>query len=478
MNSFDLLPAARALGWALLHSLWQGALVALLTAGFLRAARDWTPSSRYRLAAASLAIIVLAFAGTFVWLLPRGEQALPAEGILLVPVLGPVPLAGKWSSFWAAAAICVPWLALAWGAGLCLRLFKVAGGLVWLYGPCLNGAGPVPEDWQGRFERLKQRAGIRRAVRFASSAQVDSLLALGWLRPVILVPAGAFLAMPPDSLEALLIHELAHIRRGDYLANLVQTLAESILFYHPAVWWLSGRIRQEREHCCDDAAVQACGDPILYASALLGLEELRTQPKLIPDLAVSASGGRLMSRIQRLLHPRPHPSRGTTFSAAAFVPALLLAAAIGGTILSARSGMESKAIPQETAKTAPADPLGGDATVEIITKAPETPQPAGKAPARTPKAVDMEFSRIRILSQPPAPPYPPEAKTARIQGTVEVVITIDEEGQVSSAEAISGPEELHACAVDYAKAWTFKPAKLKGKPVPARFKLTMPFRLR
>lgn len=488
MSPFDLLPLARvlarALGWALLHSLWQGALIGLLAAGLLRATRDWAPSGRYGLAAASLGAMVLAFLGTLVWLLPHGEAAPAVDGALLVPALGSAAPWGTWARFWAAAASWVPWLTLAWGLGLCLRLCKVAGGLVWLYGPCLSAAEPVPGDWQRRFECLRQTSGVRRAVRFASSRHVDSLLVLGWLRPVLLVPAGAFLAMPPEALEALLIHELAHIRRGDYLANLVQTLAESILFYHPAVWWLSGRIRQEREHCCDDAAVQACGDPILYASALLGLEELRTQPKLIPDLALAASGGRLMSRIQRLLRPRQ--ANGTASPAVAVIPALLLAAAIGGTILSARSSAEAQAkaqaktqaAPQETAKTAPADPLGGDATVEIITQAPATPPSAEKAAAAVPEPVDMDFNRIRILKQPPAPPYPAEAKEARIQGTVVVVITIDEGGRVSSAQAISGPEELQACAVDYAKAWSFKPARLKGKPVPARFKLTMPFRLR
>ncbi|WLT30166.1 M56 family metallopeptidase [Geothrix sp. PMB-07] len=445
MNAFDLLPLARALGWALLHSLWQGAVVGLLAAGCLHAARDWAPAIRYRLAATSLAIIILAFAGTFVWMLPHGNAALSAEGALLAPILGSNSFGGRWPQLWASIASWVPWLTLVWGLGLGLRLFKVAGGLVWLYGPCLDGAEPPPNDWQRRFDALHRTSGIRRMVRFASSRSVDSLLVLGWLRPVILVPTSAFLAMPPEALEALLIHELAHIRRGDYLANLVQTLAESLLFYHPAVWWLSGRIRQEREHCCDDAAVQACGDPILYASALLGLEELRTQPKLIPDLAVAASGGRLMSRIQRLLRPRP--MSGAISPALFLLPACLLAAMLGTASLTAR----------------PADELKPTAAPKSETKAEEP--------------VDMDFKQIVIKHQPEAPSYPPEAKEAGIQGTVVVLLTIDVEGLVSSAKAISGPEELHECAVDYAKAWIFEPAKLNGKSVPARFKLTMPFRL-
>jgi TonB family protein len=261
---------------------------------------------------------------------------------------------------------------------------------------------------------------------------------LGWLKPVVLVPAAAFLALSPEALEALLAHELAHVRRRDFLANLFQTLAEALLFYHPAVWWLSRRIRQEREHCCDDAAVQTCGDPILYASALVGLEELRTRPNLIPDLAPAASGGQLMSRIQRLL--RPNPAHAPVSPVAAFIPALLLAVVLGVTTLSAT----------------------------------DTPTPGSTAS----DPVEVNFNKIRVKHQPDAPAYPPEAKAQRIQGTVVVVLVIDVEGKVTEAKAISGPSELHACAVGYARTWEFEPVKVKGKPVAARFKLTMPFRLR
>jgi D-alanyl-D-alanine endopeptidase (penicillin-binding protein 7) len=254
---------------------------------------------------------------------------------------------------------------------------------------------------------------------------------------VVLVPVAAMLALSPEALEALLVHELAHVRRGDFLANILQTLAEALLFYHPAVWWLSRRIRQEREHCCDDAAVSACGDPILYASALAGLEELRIQPILIPDLAPAASGGKLMSRIQRLLRPRI--AKDTPTPLAALLPALLLTLALGAASLTATAA--------------------------------DGPKPSSQP-------VEMKFSQIRVKHQPDPPTYPPDAKAARIQGTVVVHVTIGTDGKVTEAKAISGPPELHSCAVDYAKAWTFEPAIRKGKPVSAQFKLTMPFRLR
>jgi TonB family protein len=273
-------------------------------------------------------------------------------------------------------------------------------------------------------------------VRLGLSSRVDSLVVLGWLKPVVLVPAAALLALPPEAVEALLIHELAHVRRRDFLANLIQSLAEALLFYHPAVWWLSRRIRQEREHCCDDAAVQACGDPILYASALLGLEELRSPSHLIPDLAPAASGGKLMSRIQRILRSRS--TSAPIAPLAALLPALLLAVGLGLSRLSAT----------------------------------DAPKPSSTAP------VEMEWKKIKVKHQPEAPAYPPEAKAQRIQGTVVVAVTIDAQGEVQDVKAISGPPELHACAVGYARTWEFEPVKVKGQPVPARFKLTMPFRLR
>src|SRR6185295_2411884 len=126
---------------------------------------------------------------------------------------------------------------------------------------------------------------------------VQAPTVVGWLRPVVLVPVGALAGLPADQVEALLLHELAHIRRHDYLVNILQNVAESLLFYHPAVWWISGHIRAERELCCDDMAVFVCGDSLSYARALAQLESFR--PAQVSALA--ANGGSLADRIARLL---------------------------------------------------------------------------------------------------------------------------------------------------------------------------------
>src|SRR5206468_7636590 len=131
------------------------------------------------------------------------------------------------------------------------------------------------------------RLGVAGAVRVLASAMARVPSTVGWHRPVILLPVSALTALTPGQIEMIVAHELAHIRRRDYLVNLMQTAIEILLFYHPAVWWLSREIRQEREHCCDDVAVAICGDPLVYARALTEIEALRSSP---PQLAMAAGG--------------------------------------------------------------------------------------------------------------------------------------------------------------------------------------------
>ena len=156
----------------------------------------------------------------------------------------------------------------------------------------------VSARWQHTAQTLARQLHIRRPVRLLESASVAVPTVIGWLRPVVLMPASALAGLSPEQLQAILAHELAHIRRHDYLVNLLQTLVETLLFYHPAVWWLSRRIRAEREHCCDDLAVSLCGDPYTYARALADLEGLRAPS--VP-LALAATGGSLLGRVRRLV---------------------------------------------------------------------------------------------------------------------------------------------------------------------------------
>src|SRR3954468_23392237 len=158
------------------------------------------------------------------------------------------------------------------------------------------------------MERLRQAVGVRRTIRVFQSALTDVPLVVGWIRPVILVPVCALTNLNILQLEALLAHELAHIRRFDYLVNLMQTAVETLLFYHPAVWWLGKQIRDERENCCDDIAVAVCGNTLVYATALAELEQSRVASA---RFAMAASNGSLLNRIRRLTTNHPYSSRGT-----------------------------------------------------------------------------------------------------------------------------------------------------------------------
>ncbi|MFL6656449.1 MAG: TonB family protein, partial [Massilia sp.] len=147
---------------------------------------------------------------------------------------------------------------------------------------------------------LARRFGVTRRVGLRVVDDLASPLSVGWLRPLVLVPAALLSGMPPQLLEALLAHEMAHIRRLDYLVNLGQNVIETLLFYHPAVWWISHRIRHEREQIADDLAASCTGDKRNLA---LALSELETMQFGQHHLAQAANGGQLLERVRRLVRP-------------------------------------------------------------------------------------------------------------------------------------------------------------------------------
>ncbi len=204
------------------------------------------------------------------------------------------------------------WVVLAWFAGAMAFSARLAGAWVFVSRIRSLTVRPAPPEWQESLVSLGRRIGLSRPVRLLVSAVVDVPMVAGWWRPVVLVPVGALSGLPADYMEALLLHELAHIRRRDALVNLLQGVAEALLFYHPAVWWVSGHIRIERELCCDDVAAAASGSRLTYARALAQMELHR--PAHL-NAAVAANGGRLSERIARLLGEaspavRPAPGPG------------------------------------------------------------------------------------------------------------------------------------------------------------------------
>ena len=312
-------PWATRLAWTLLHFLWQGAVIALLYTLLRSLTR--APQTRYAAACLSLAAMTLAPLATLLSISPAAPAVAGGAAAGIAPSLlrsATTPIA---PSPWEQA---IPWIVMAWFAGAAAFSIRLAGG--WFSATRLRAAGasPAPPEWQQALGRLIARMRVTRPVRLLVSTMVDNPTVIGWLRPVILTPAGLLAGLPPEQVEALLLHELAHIRRHDFLINFLQGVAESVLFYHPAVWWISRQIRIEREHCCDDLAAAASGSVLTYARALAELESARPAHR---QAVLAASGGSLAGRIRRLIHPAPPPHH--SFSSAWVLNAALLLA-IGG----------------------------------------------------------------------------------------------------------------------------------------------------
>ena len=370
------------LGWTLIHFTWQGTLVALSLAGVLRMLRGSSTNTRY--AAACVALLLMSslplFTISIIGLSTPGKTASgPPHQFAAQPSSQPQPveiepaivltqadIASASQRLWlsirpALVTPLLPWMILIWLFGVVFFSLRLVGG--WLYTQRLKSYGtrPLEEGWEQALRRLCDRLRAPHPARLLESALVKVPMVIGWLRPVILLPAGALTGLTSQQLEAIIAHELAHIRRHDYLINLAQAVVETLLFYHPAVWWVSRRIRQEREHCCDDLAVAVCGDALTYARALLEMEKLRAAG---PQLAMAANGGLLMNRIRRLVGAQPkHANRFSGLFAGVIALTGLISAGAGAQILlqsSSRADREAVSVQDrhEQAPEAAAKSLG------------------------------------------------------------------------------------------------------------------------
>ncbi|HUD99000.1 MAG TPA: M56 and DUF3738 domain-containing protein [Bryobacteraceae bacterium] len=302
-------PWVARLGWTLVHFLWQGLLIAALYAAARRAiAGRVNPNTRYVLACAALGAMLAAPLATWGLMRQSDTDADNAYHIRNTPPsASSTGFANATSTLPASVRITVsslrpaqflPWAVIVWLFGAAIFWVRLAGG--WVVAARMRSmlVRRAPPEWQQILQRLGARIGLSHPVQLLISALVQVPTVVGWLRPVVLVPVGALAGLPAEHLEALLLHELAHIRRHDYLVNILQSIAEALLFYHPAVWWVSAHIRVERELCCDDVAVSVSGDRLTYARALAQLESYR--PAHL-GAAVAANGGSLSGRIGRLL---------------------------------------------------------------------------------------------------------------------------------------------------------------------------------
>jgi TonB family protein len=292
-------PLAAAVGWTLLHSLWEGAVISAALAAALLVIRS--PRARYAAACLAMLLMLGAFGLTFIRLMPEGARGLRNATPPAFPawtIRTGTDAAGPSHPGLAEVA---PWLTPFWIAGVWIFYLKHMAGWISVCRLRRRGVCCAPEEWQKQLARLSARLRVTRPVRLLESCLVDAPMVLGHFRPVILMPIGLLAGLPAGQIEAILLHELAHIRRFDYLVNVLQRSVEGLLFYHPGVWWISRVVSAERENCCDDVAVRVSGDVREYAVALATLEQKRWAGR---ELAMAATGGSLVKRIRRLLYPK------------------------------------------------------------------------------------------------------------------------------------------------------------------------------
>lgn len=350
INWLEWIPYGNAIGWTVLHSVWQIGLVAIALRLILLAVPRKRPNLRYSLLLLSLFVSLIWVGRTFqqeqgkIAATPAitttntsnsSEQVAqnhpttmvnPSEESLKITRLtetqdSAIPLSTN--AIKNQFAPYVPMVALAWIIGVLLLSIAMLLGFVQLHRLRTKNIVEIDEDWQYLFKQLKQQMGIFKTVQFAISEKILEPVTFHFFKPVVLVPIGFFNGLSPEQVEVVLLHELAHIRRQDYLVNTLQSIIEILFFYHPAIWWISGKIREEREHCCDDLVLKVRNNPMLYAEALTRLQIFHQPLKFRLAMSLNGKNGAFKKRIFRLFGQYDRP---TSFLKSGLLGALLLLA--------------------------------------------------------------------------------------------------------------------------------------------------------
>ena len=332
-----------AIAWTLIHFCWQAALIAGVYRVAAPALAKRTSNLRYVLALSALLGMFAAAVFTFGYELQSSDSTMLAgagsamSGSLtsadyprtVAPGMVSASRTELSSSHTGNSLPSVMgWIDAFWVLGVLALATRGVGGWWLIHRLRVSPAFPAPDAVRASFTRIADALGLHRPVLLRISSSVAGPLTIGTLRAIVLLPVSAVTQLGPDELEVVLAHELAHVRRADFFWNLVQTIVETLFFFHPAVWWLSGRIRHERELCCDDMALTVCPNPVVYASALFHLEEQRSrQMSLAMAFDGNQSAQTLRMRIARILGETMQSNSGSPvrpFSAAAVFAALIV----------------------------------------------------------------------------------------------------------------------------------------------------------
>lgn len=300
-------PIVQALGWTLLHAVWQGVGIVLVTAMMLFLLRKHSSALRYRIGIGGLALQIVSSVATFTYYyqpIKTSARAVVSASRAATPYLATGLNYAKVALPWYKQALIflqlhLDHIVLGWAIGVLVLFVRMIGSWVYVQQLKAEGIRLTDASVQTLFKKLTVALRIRQTVHLFESVRVTTPMVIGFIKPVVLLPIGLATGLSTKQIETILAHELAHIKRHDYLVNLLQSIVEIFYFFHPALWWLSARVREEREHCCDDLAVQICGDKIAFAQALTQVEVFRQTPQLAMGFA--SKKGVMLHRIRRIL---------------------------------------------------------------------------------------------------------------------------------------------------------------------------------
>ncbi len=403
-----------ATAWTLIHFCWQAAVIAgiyrMLSAAFARSASHM----RYLVALSALLAMLGTAVFTFAWEM-RSEASAPAATRLTTGTVGTSDFprvvapgilsrteSGKTESqIPNLLPSLMGWIDAFWALGVFALSMRGLGGWWLIHRLRTSATIQAPEAARAAFERLSRALGLRRTVLLRVSSAIAGPVTVGALRAMVLLPISAATSLSPEELEVVLAHELAHIRRADFAWNLVQTLIETLFFFHPAVWWISGCVRHERELCCDDLALKVCPNPVVYASALFHLEEQRSrQMHLAMALDGHQSRQTLRMRIARILgETMPSTPSFRPFSAAAVLAAIIVMLVPVPQVVAGLRPASSSAASLRVAKGLNAAAIPNVSVNAALSKPHPAPEPASRATVADPQQV----AQAQTQSEAPAP---------------------------------------------------------------------------
>ncbi|HUR09723.1 MAG TPA: M56 family metallopeptidase, partial [Flavitalea sp.] len=315
INSISGQAWIQAFAWTLVHSIWQGTIAAIFAGLIIILAKKYPAAFRYRL---FTLVFILFQAGILITFYLQLQHTTPVVSDPPLTETGILPNAAAVIELKATGGVenlfspwlqqagnffqhYYQWLVAVWFLIFFIRLAWMINGVNHLGRLRRSGRIPLNTYWQTRLNELSSKIGISHNLTLLESQLVTVPMVIGYFRPVILIPFGLLCHLPPKEMEAILLHELAHIRRSDYLINLVQTFTEAVFFFHPCVLWLSSLIREERENCCDDLAIRSIDNTEQYIHALVSFQEYNLGQTVKSSVAFAGTRHRLLGRIKRLI---------------------------------------------------------------------------------------------------------------------------------------------------------------------------------